>query len=250
MKHISYWASRHKTLAIALIILGEFFNAFNGISLGATVLESFPLRWLQWGMWLLLAAVIVTYRSAFQAATDDFWRRRTCLALAFFANFLFFGLLGGTWGHQSSPAQSTQQVLGSRRIEVVRDTLESGNSLRSENHADRKVNTSDEPENAGGRRIGYVLLALLGVAGAYIMAALACNILCAGYGFIAALTLYAGMGGLAAAIYYLKRTFQRRPKRRRDMTPDERKRDLRVFWFSWLAFAVAATVIILTAGGK
>ncbi|MBD2703969.1 hypothetical protein IC229_25210 [Spirosoma sp. BT702] len=249
MKSISYWASRHKALAITLLILGQICNAFNGISLGATLLENVPLRWLQWCMWLLLAGVIATYNFSYQAITINYQRSRNVLTLAFSANFLLFGLLGGIWSQQSIPAHSTQQVFGGRRIEVVRDTLENGNSIRStvrsENQVDRKGVTSDDPKSTGGRRVGYVLLALLGVIVAYGMAAIACNILCAGYGFVAALVLYLGLGGLAGSVYFLKRAFQKNLKRRQDMTQEERKRDLRVFWLSWLAFIVVVSLLIL-----
>jgi len=59
------------------------------------------------------------------------------------------------------------------------------------------------------------------------------------------LTFYLGLGGLAGSFYYFSKAFQRSPKRRRDMTADERKRDSRRFWLSWLALIVVATVTLL-----
>lgn len=247
MKTLSVWASRHSVLAIGLIILGELTNGFNAILTGASLFNGLPLPWLYFSLAVVIGlALSIQIRMTTSEVITSYWMVRRWVFTAFLANFFLFSLLGGIWGHRVQYAESTSSALGSRSITVMNDSISRPDSLHQVGRpiGKARVTTADKSTPP---RIIYILLGVAGLAVSYVLAGLACNILCAGYGFGALLTFYLGLGGLAGSFYYFSKALQRSPKRRRDMTTDERKRDSRRFWLSWLALIAVATVLLLVS---
>ncbi|QDK80963.1 hypothetical protein EXU85_21025 [Spirosoma sp. KCTC 42546] len=248
MKTLSYWASRHVSLAIFLIILGELANGVNGVLLGATLVGEFPLIYLYVCMLVLIGLAIYVQLSARQLpSATHYWLGRRWLFVAFLSNFLLFGLLGGIWNQRVQTQQSTASVFGGRRIVVAGDSLSPVDSVRRSTQPEIKATPSDTPKSPRGL---YIVLGILGIAVAYVVTGLACNIACAGNGFLALLAFYLGLGGLAGSFYYVSKAVQKTPKRRRDMTVDERKRDSRRFWLPWVILIGIASVLLLVGATK
>ncbi|MBN8826027.1 MULTISPECIES: hypothetical protein [unclassified Spirosoma] len=245
MKTLSVWASRHPILAIGLIIFGELANGFNAILLGASLFNKLPPLWLYISSLSIIGLILsVHIQATHSEASYSYWAVRRWAFIAFTGSLLLFSLLGGLWAHRVQASDATSIVLGSRRIAVVNDSLARPDTIQQPAHSTTKARLT-RADNTAPPRIVYILLGIAGIAVAYVLAGLACNVLCAGYGFGALLTFYLGLGGLAGSFYYFSKAFQRSPKRRRDMTADERKRDSRRFWLSWLALIVVATVTLL-----
>ena len=244
MKTLSQWASRHSHIAILLIILGELVNGFNGVLLGANLFGELPPVYLYISMLALigLTSFVLLYVKRANL-TGIYWVGRRWLFAAFLSNFLLFILLGGLWNQGVQTTHPSISVLGSRRSEVVRDTLAPANSERSVNQL--TVQASDPTDQPKAQWGTYILLGILGILVTGFITGLACNIACAGYGFLALLTFFVGLGGYAGAVYFFSRAAQKSPKRRRDMTPDERKRDTRRFWLTWLLTIGVVTVLAL-----
>ena len=144
-----------------------------------------------------------------------------CLFGAFLANFGLFGLLGRLMAPRTQPHEVPGGAWGSRRIESRADTLVRPATQRP---VDRSVVVREggRPDKRAGNRFGFVMLFVLSFFLLYITTGLACGILCAGYGFFAAVVFLLGLGFLAGGIYFLGRATERQVKRLRDMTPDER----------------------------
>ncbi|GAB4042812.1 hypothetical protein [Spirosoma litoris] len=244
MKILSYWASRHTRLAIFLIVLGEVVNGFTGVLLGATILDKIPLASLTVCMVLLIGmAIFIQLYPLETSASTNYWTGRRWLFVAFLSNFLLFNLLGGIWNHHIQTTQPTTSVLGGRRIVVVGDSLSPADTGRRATHSEIKaIATDTAPKPPRGL---YVALGILGIVVTYFMAALACSIACSGSGFLALLTLYLGLGGLAGSVYYFSKLGQKPLKRRRDMTAEERRRDSGHFWRPWAILIGITTVILL-----
>ncbi|QJW88769.1 hypothetical protein HNV11_04920 [Spirosoma taeanense] len=239
MKRLSGWASRHTHLAIGLLVIGELANAANGLLLGANLLDTVSPTGLHIALiGLLTGAVSIRIWAAGRPSFPSYRSGRLLLALAFLSNFLLFILLGGIWGQSIQTPDSSGSAFGSRRITVVSDTLalpvvQASDSLYAVSRpvvapAERVV------KNRVGQRIGYVLLFVLGILLTYGAAALACNIACSGYGFLAAVTFMLGLGFLAGGIYFLSRSLDRELTPLQSMAKPDRKRITRRFWQSWL----------------
>lgn len=247
MKNLSRWASRHARLAIFLVIVLELANGINGVLLGATLLDRLPAVWLYILMTGLIVGVIyLHYFVNHQTIDRGYWFTRRCLFVAFLGNFLLFTLLGGLWGQPVQTSHPMASVLGERSRVVVRHTSTFSDSTRRES---RSVTSASIPsdEKPGNRRGLYFLLGILGIAVTYVTAAIACSILCSGYGFFALLAFYAGLGGLAGSVYFFSRAVSKTPKRRRDMTQPERRRDIWKFWLTWLILIGITSVLVLIA---
>lgn len=247
MKNLSQWASRHGLIAILLLVLGEVVNGFNGVLLGASGLGTVSPFSLCLGILLLTGLILFVLSYARQSyLRGNYWAGRRWLFMAFLGNFLLFTLLGGLWNQRIQEPRSTVSALGNRRIDVVRDTVIPVDSTRQANWSAAQANvpTADQPAPAG-KRAGYILLGLLGIVVAYFVAGIACSIACAGYGFLAAVTFLFGLGGLAGTVYFFGRAMQKPLKRRRDMTPDERRRDSRRFWLAWLIIVGIVSLLLV-----
>ncbi|GAB4034891.1 hypothetical protein [Spirosoma gilvum] len=250
MKTLSVWASRHTPLAIGLIILGELANGFNAVLLGASLLDNLPLPWLYSSLLAIIGvAASIQMRTKHTDKVAPYWVSRRWAFTAFVSNFLLFSLLGGIWVHRVQYSDSPSVVLGSRSIAVVRDSIARPDTVQQPGHSTEKAKVTPAASNTPPR-IVYILLGIAGLAVAYVLTGLACNILCAGYGFGALLTFYLGLGGLAGSFYYFSKAVQRSPKRRRDMTADERKRDGRRFWLSWLILIGVASAALLLSNNN
>lgn len=249
MKTLSYWASRHVYPAIFLIILGEVANGVNGVLLGATLFGETPLIYLYVCMLILIGLAIHLQLSQRQtpSAPAYYWIGRRWLFVAFLSNFLLFGILGGIWNQRVQTHQSTASVFGGRRIVVAGDSLSPVDSVRKSTQPEIRATPSDTPKSPRGL---YIVLGILGIAVAYVVTGLACNIACAGNGFLALLAFYLGLGGLAGSFYYISKAVQKTPKRRQDMTADERKRDSRRFWLPWVILIGIASVLLLVGATK
>ncbi|WP_461041999.1 hypothetical protein [Spirosoma harenae] len=250
MKLLSYWASRHVGIAISLIILGEIINGFSGVLLGSTLLNQSPLTGLYICI-LVLIGLIFSIRPHLHQINQSahYSQVRRWTFLAFSSNFLLFCLLGGIWNQRVQTTHSSTNALGGRRITIVGDSLSRTDSVRLANRSTTKVDNPSAAKESSPRGL-YILLGVVGIAVAYVLAGLSCSILCSGYGFLALLTFYLGLGGLAGSIYFFSKAFQRSPKRRRDMTTEERRRDGRRFWLSWLILIGIASVALLVSGGN
>lgn len=242
MKNLSQWASRHAPLAIALIIGCEVVNGFNGFMLGATLLDTLPVAGLHAGV-AVLVSLAMGVRLLARTGVGGFNFRRGCLFGAFLGNFLLFGLLGGLTAPRLQPHDVPTGAWGSRRIESRADTLVRPDSLRP---ADRSaVVRGDRSDKQRGRSTGFALLFVLSLLLMFFTTSLACGILCAGYGFFAAIVFLLGLGFLAGGIYFLGRASEREVKSLRDMTPAERRRAGRRFWLSWGILTGLFTLLLL-----
>lgn len=245
MKNLSQWASRHAPLAIALIIGCEVVNGFNGFILGAALLDMLPVAGLHAGV-AVLVSLAVGVRLLARTGGGDFNFRRACLFGAFLGNFLLFGLLGGLTAPRPQSHDVPTSAWGSRRIESRTDTLVRPDSLRPVK-ASAVVQERRKSDKQGGKRVGFVLLFVLSLFLMYFTTGLACGILCAGYGFFAAIVFLLGLGFLAGGIYFLGRVAEKPVKRLRDMTPAERRRTGRRFWLSWGLLTGIFTLLLLIA---
>ncbi|MDB5239741.1 MAG: hypothetical protein JWP57_366 [Spirosoma sp.] len=250
MKNLSHWASRHVSLAISLLVLGEVFNAFNGLILGAAWLDTFSVAGLHTGLVVMLC-LAVGVRLMAHKGTGSFQFDRWCLFGAFMSNFLLFGLLGGLMAPRTQSPNVSVGAWGSQRKEIQTDSLNQADAkrpVRSSLNA-KTVSSKDVTPSSKqtGKRIGYVLLFVLSFFLTYFMTGLACNIACSGYGFLALIVFLLGLGFLAGGIYFLGRALDNQVKKRSDMTPAERRRTGRLFWLSWLVMIGVTALFFLVS---
>ncbi|MVM28928.1 hypothetical protein GO755_02705 [Spirosoma sp. HMF4905] len=191
-------------------------------------------------------AIYIQLYSSTTSISSNYWVGRRWLFVAFLSNFLLFGLLGGIWNQRSQTVHPAASVLGGRRIVMVSDSLSPADSVRRAARSELKASPPPSDKQTGSRGL-YIVLGILGIVVAYTVAGLACSIACAGNGFLALLALYFGLGGIAGSIYYFSRAAQKTPKRRRDMTTDERRRDSRHFWLPWVILIGITSVLVLIA---
>ena len=244
MRTIATWASRHAPLAISLIILSEIINGLNGLTLGAAWLDTVSIITLHAGIAVTMSlAVGVRLLAATRPANFGF--RRWCLFGALLTNLLLFSLLGGLIAPRSQSTNTPLSALGvSYRVESRADTLAPSDTLRPvvQNKA---IENTRPPDNQSGKRAGFVVLFFLSFFLLYLTTGLACNIACAGYGFLAVVVLLLGLGFLAGGIYFLGRAMDKQLKRRADMTPAEKRRTGRRFWVAWGFLAGVFTLLLL-----
>lgn len=246
MKNISRWASRHAPAAIALIILCELINGFNGFVLGAVWLNTLPVAALHAGV-AVLVCFAVSVRLLARSGGGDFSRRRWWLFGAFLGNFLLFGLLGGLTAPRPQLHDVPTSAWGNQRIESRFDMLVRPGSSQPVNGSAVVVREESRSDRQGGKRAGFVLLFLLSFPLMFFATGLACSIACSGYGFLAVIVFLLGLGFLAGGIYFLGRATDKQMKRLRDMAPDERQRTGRRFWLSWVILSGLFAVLLLTS---
>lgn len=241
MKTLSRWASRHRHFAISLIILCELVNGFNGVSLGSMLAGSLSASWLTVGVVLLIGGVISIHRCArLSARASDYGLERRYLLAAFLGNFLLFSLLGGIWERDIQQAHPSVSARANRRV-AVSDTLPAPETAPLASQP-----TEYPAKQQAGQRTKYILLGVLEIGVAFMAASLACNIACAGYGFLAFVVFYFGfLGSIAGSVYYFARSAQKPIKPRHAMSATERRRDSRRFWLPWLVLAGLFSILIL-----
>lgn len=244
MKKISRWASRHTRMAVVLLFLCEVTNAVNGLLLGISLPGDLPAGWLHTGMVCLMGTVVgIRFCATRRQAIISYRLSRQYVMGLFLINFLLFGLLGGLWEQRIQTPVTGSAAFGSRRVAMVSDTLTpTDSSFVPVRPLSKNVATPDAP---AGKRVLYVVLALLGFIVTYIAAGLACSIACAGYGFLALIVFYAGLGGLAGSALFFSRAFRKNLKSVRDMTTQERRSDGRTFRLAWLFLIGIFSLIFL-----
>ncbi len=227
MKNLSRWASQHGPTAIALLILCEVSNAVNGLLLGMNLLENWPAGCL---LLLILGFVTGAFFMQTQSARinrQPYWVSRRWLFGAFMTNFLLFILLGGFWATSIQKPTFNQTAWGSRRIEVRSDTIVPQPNLKSTNPAYYEAQSAVQEQpvrNQAGKRVGFVLLFLLGVVLSGYAVGLACSLACAGNGALAFLVALIGGSLFVSSFFLLSRAFDKIIKPWKLTNRSERKR--------------------------
>ncbi len=222
MKTISRWASSHVRTAILIIVICEVLNAFSGLLLGMNLLEGWPMGGL-----LLLAVVLgggaVLVRLQYRS-DQPYVAARRWLFGAFLSNFLLFGLLGGLWAESVQSPTPNRAVWGSRRMVMRSDTIIKPATKTSINQADYYASRTERSRTPTGSRILFISLFVLGIVLSGLVAALACNLACTGYGVGAVVMFVAGVGVFAGGFFFLSRALEKVIKPWREMSRSERRR--------------------------
>ncbi|GAB2545422.1 hypothetical protein [Spirosoma aerophilum] len=227
MKNISRWASQHARTAIALLILCETANAANGLLLGMNLLENWSAGYIVLLMLFFLGGALFIQTQSARLANKSYWVIRRWLFGAFMTNCILFTLLGGTWAANVEKSTFTQTALGSRQLVVRSDTIAPSPNLKSTNPAyyETPVSAKEQPvKDQSGKRLGFVLLFLLGIVLTVYAAGLACSLACAGNGTLAFLVGLMGSGIFYGSFVLLSRAFDKIIKPWKLMTRPERKR--------------------------
>lgn len=245
IKNISRWASRHPRTAILLLVLCEVANALNGLLLGINLLADWPEGSLLLFILGLLAGAFFLQTRSGRVASMQYWVGRRWLFGAFMTNFLLFILLGGLWASGVQAPTASRTAWGNHRITIQSDTLIRPKNVRPSNPAyyEERTPINEQPvRNQTGKRIGFVLLFLLGVVVSVYSVALACTLACAGNGTLAFIVLLSGTGIFLGSFFLLSRAFDRVIKPWKLMNRRERKRvylrALLLFLTFWVLSAV------------
>lgn len=237
MKSLSRWASLHGRTAIALLILCETGNAANGLLLGMNLLENWSAGYIVLLILGFIAGAIFIQTQSARLANRSYWVVRRWLFGAFMTNYILFILLGGFWATnvQQATFRFSQTAWGSRQITVQADTIAPPQNLKSTNPAYYEIPTATvqaQPiKDQTGKRIGFILLFLLGIFLSASAIVLACRLACAGYGTFAFLVALLGGGIYLSSFFMLSRAFDKIIKPWKLMTRSERRR---VYWRSLL----------------
>ena len=246
---ISCWASRHVRLAIFLLISGEIINALDGILLGANLLATWPggVLLLLTGAGLMVAVGVrrqpVTYPPGREART--YAAGRWQLARAFGSTFLLAILLGGLWGQSATCPAPSQAARAARQVRMPADTIIQPRSATAVQPATAATTAPIRSYDQTGKRIGYVLLFVLGLVLLFFSVGLACDLACSGHGFGALLVLGLGFGFVAGGMFFMGRATDRPLKPMRDLTKPERRRALRRFWLGGLVLLGITGLLLL-----
>jgi hypothetical protein len=227
MKNLSRWASRHSRTAIVLLILCETGNAANGLLLGMNLLESWPTAYIVILMLGFVAVALFIQTQSARLVSQSYWVIRRWLFGAFMTNYILFTLLGGFWATSVHQSTFSQTAWGSRQIAVRSDTITPTPNLKSTNPAyyEAPAAVQEQPiKDQTGKRIGFVLLFLLGIVLSAYAVALACSLACAGNGTLAFLAALIGGGIYLSSFLLLSRAFDKIIKPWKLMTRPERKR--------------------------
>ncbi len=256
MKRISIWAHRHTLPAISLIILFETINALIGLTLGAGIWSAgLPIGltspWFLHGLVALLVGAAAGMQD-YGKIVGQLSRRMKHAGLfgVFTLNLCLFIACGAIWAERSQTLHPSGGLGSYSRIEAGRDSgravsATEGDYVREKALRQQKkagvfrnvLRRDDTPagKDLTGTRIGYIFLFLLDLTLAYFSVPLACGLLCAEKAFLAALVFLLGTGVLSGGIYFLIRALKPDLKLYRDMTRDERKREGRRYFRTWLA---------------
>ncbi|MBO0952916.1 hypothetical protein [Fibrella forsythiae] len=245
MRTLARWANHQPALAIALLIVCELLNGYNGLGLGAALLEELPLTVLQVGIGLLLGWAMAVRQLARQGQ-KSFGFGRWCIGGAFLANFLLFVLLGGSMAPRPGAPSGPLNAWG-RRIDHQADSLSHPTPLPA-NWQLAKPARPVKADEQTGKRILFVGLLLLGIGLAVLATGLACSIACSGHGFAAVLVLLLGLGFPAGGIYFASRLGEHPIKKASEFTPAERRRATRRFFKAWgILVGLVAFLLLLAA---
>lgn len=161
MKRITYWAGRHKRVAIALIVFLEITNAFSGFMLGASLLTPCSVVVRMLATIVLMSGAIYLY--VYQPGRT-FYATRHFIFLAFLLNYCLSGLLGGFCGQRVQIVSSSVSVLGGAQFRSdtrIRPTP-AGVSPDSVRRSEERAMVRQNPPEAdkSGQRGVYILLFL------------------------------------------------------------------------------------------
>jgi len=224
MKYLSRWASQHVRLAVLLIISCEIANAVNGLLLGMNLLTTWPVGVLALLMIVLLAGFVYGQRRPVRVSDVPYWTGRRWLFGAFLGNFLLFLTLGGMWASPGQTTVGSQPVWGSSRTEMRADTLAPINNAPSVSNEAYYVEQTAKPNRQVGNRVVFVLLFFAGIFLTGLLAALACQLACAGYAGYAVIVFLLGVAALGFGFQFLSRAFEKVIRPWRQMSRFERRR--------------------------
>lgn len=245
MKHLSRWASRHVGVAVLLIVICEVANAFNGLLLGMNLFEGWRLSSLfLLAFGLVGGAIFLRMQAETSASPLSYRSSRRWLFGAFLSNYLLFSVLGGLLNNSVESPTPNQAVFSGRRVVMRSDTLV---------QPDRRATTTDDyyaqrnarQDRQGSRRVGFILLFVLGTVLYLAALVLACNLACANYGAAAALVLVLGLGAHLGGLFFLSRALEKIIKPWRAMERPERRRVNRRFLLIWLGLWVSSYLVAL-----
>jgi hypothetical protein len=248
----SAWATRHPRQAIPFIILLEFANAVIGIMVGSALLKNFS-AWVLMGLILGVVVINVTLKRYAHIRLFDlvsqarFGFQKQVFFCLFCLNLCIYTIAGGIMGRVITHPEASSNLYGS---------LTTTSAISESSSDDKKISFREKMRQKAfkrvgaekgdvGRRIGYIVLFLLGVALAYIGAILACNLACSGIGFGAVLVLLLSTGILAGGFYFLGRGVDKNMKPYKEMTRDERKREGRRYLRTLLGTIGGMALLIL-----
>ena len=170
--------------------------------------------WSEGGLLLVMAGLLAGHFSCKpnpeRVNRMRYWVSRRWLFGAFMANFLLFILLGGWWASSVQVPITNNTAWGSHRVTVQSDTLVRPEKARSSNpsYYEERLSVNQQPVgNQAGKRIGFVLLFVLGITLNSLSLGLACNLACAGNGALAVIVLFAGVGIMVSSFFLLSRAF-------------------------------------------
>lgn len=227
MKNLSRWASQHARTAIFLLILCETGNAANGVLLGMNLLENWQAGYIVILMLGFVAVALAIQTQSARLASQSYWVVRRWLFGAFITNYILFTLLGGFWATNVHQPTFSQTAWSSRQVAVRSDTIAPKPNLKSTNPAYYEAHAAvqEQPINdQTGKRIGFVLLFLLGILLSAYAVGLACSLACSGYSALAFLVGLIGGGIYLSSFFLLSRAFDKIIKPWKVMTRPERKR--------------------------
>lgn len=250
LRAVSGWASRHTSVAIALIILLEITNGYLGTLLGANLLETVPAGALQAAV-IALVGVVIYVRLWYQG--DDSGPgirrprlKRVCMFTLFMGNFLLFTVIGGIGANRVRVFHPSGSVGGSS---ASVSSVMPGDSLRP-----TLGQPKPEPSIKLRRKVplavlilGYALLLGAGFFLGLLLVLFSCQLSCPGYGLGAVLLTLLGLGVVGGLGLLWGRVISDNIKRIK--VPAERSRAARRYRRVWLA-AVAAMLAtqVLLAG--
>lgn len=248
----SAWATRHPRQAIPMIVLLEFANATIGIMVGSALLKNFSALVLM-GLILGVVAINIILKQYAHIRLVDlvsqarFGFQKQVFFCLFCLNLCTYTVAGGIMGRVVAYPEASSNLYGS---------LTTTSTLSESSSDDKKISFREKMrqkafKRAGaekgdvGRRIGYIVLFLLGVGLAFLGAMLACNLACLGVGFGAVLVLLLSTGVLAGGFYFLGRGVDKNMKPYKEMTRDERKREGRRYLWTLLGTIVGVALLML-----
>lgn len=249
MKQLSRWARQHKYLAIALLIGCEVANAFNGLLLGANALDNWTSNALVLSMLALLGVGVWVRWWAMRHPPNTYAASRWQMVAAFGSTYLLFVFLGAQWGQSVTQPTGYRAAYGSRQVVMRSDTLiQPGKSTAGVSGTAVPPNATPEGGKQTGRLIAYILLFLAGIGLMVLSVGLACNIACAGSGFLALIVLVLGLGAGAGGVFFAGWAADKPIRRWRDIPKPERPKMTRRFWRAWLILiAIVGAILLLGA---
>lgn len=244
--YVARWASQHARPAILVIVLCELTNACIGITVGSALLAgllSSQLFILIGSAFLVRTLVLQYQKIEFQhlhSTTRFLFQKRIFVSL-FCLNLWIYTLGGAVLGSMVQSPQPTTSLHGSMTVVTSEQRPRFSKKLSQIKEDDKKAKSLNE----GLLRLGYILLFVAGIVLAYISAALACNLACAGIGWAAVAMILLGLGILAGGFYFLGRAIDKHMKPFKEMTLDERKREKRRYWRTALGTVLATVFLML-----